>query len=68
MWLVDSTPPLLQGRGKEGNEAVCGFHAVSSSMLQEGGETTRRVLDSSLVLVVTCPDSPAIPLLLTTGC
>ena len=40
------------------NEAACGFHAVSSSMPQQGGETTRRrvgftrprcVLGSSLV-------------------
>ena len=49
------------------NEAACGFHAVSLSMLQEGGETTRRcvgftrprwVLDSSLVLVVLLAPTP----------
>ena len=46
------------------NEAACGFHAVSSSMPQKGGETTRRrvgftrprfVLGSSLVLAPTPP-------------
>ena len=58
------------------NEAACGFHAVSSSMLQEGGETTRRrvgftqprcVLDSSLVLTPTPPLFPSLPSL-TSGC
>ena len=63
------------------NEAACGFHAVSLSMLQEGGETTRRrvgftrprwVLDSSLVMVVllapTPRCSPPYSPSLTTGC
>ena len=49
------------------NEAVCGFHAVSLSMPQQGGETTRRrvgvtrprcVLGSSLVLAPTPRCSP----------
>ena len=53
------------------NEAACGFHAVSSSMPQEGGETTRRrvgftrprwVLDSSLVpVVLLAPTSAMFP-------
>jgi hypothetical protein len=66
------------------NEAACGFHAVSLSMLQEGGETTKKqrrrvgftrprwVLDSSLVLVVllapTPRCSPPCSPSLTTGC
>ena len=53
------------------NEAACGFHAVSLSMLQEGGETTRWrvgftrprwVLDSSLVpVVLLIPTPPLFP-------
>ena len=69
--------------GRMGNdEAACGFHAVSSSMPQEGGETTRRrvgftrprrVLDSSLVPVVLLAPipprcSPPRSPSLTTGC
>jgi len=52
------------------NEVVCGFHAVSLSIPQQGGETTRRRVGFTrprCVLGSTPPLFPSLPSL-TTGC